>query len=273
MPDTPPTTAERLLLTGPDARSFAHGQFTSQVDALPQGHWQFSAWLDALGRVRALFHLARLADDQLLLVLRGGQAAPLAEQLKRFQFRAKLRIEALPPLPISEAAALPLHQLQGTADALQLGCGDYSLRLDALAPDQPGAAWRQRQIEQGWPWLPADALDQLLPPWLALEHLSGVAFDKGCYPGQEIVARLHFRGGNKRHLHRLQLSAPADAGGQLRLHDRDVGMLLDVYTDIRHGTTTALAVLTDEARSSFTPDTISTAQGITVSAIDAHWPD
>ena len=68
--------------------------------------------------------------------------------------------------------------------------------------------------------------------------------DKGCYPGQEIVARLHFRGGHKRHLHRVTLSQAANAGDVLRQEGRDIGRVLDV---IANGTEfEALATLNDE---------------------------
>ena len=69
--------AETLLIEGPDALAFAHAQFSSNVQSLAIGAWQFSAWLNAQGRVRALFHLARLDEQRLLLLLRGGEAAAL----------------------------------------------------------------------------------------------------------------------------------------------------------------------------------------------------
>ncbi len=85
-------TAETLLIEGPDAMTFAHAQFSSSVKSLSAGHWQFSAWLDPQGRVRALFHLARLGDERLLLLLRGGNAADMVASLQRFVLRAKLTL-------------------------------------------------------------------------------------------------------------------------------------------------------------------------------------
>ncbi len=91
-----PLPAETLLLEGPDAGAFAHAQFSSKVDGLAVGRWQFSAWLDAKGRVRALFHLARLEPQRYLLLLRGGDAAAMVEALQRFVFRSRVRLTALP---------------------------------------------------------------------------------------------------------------------------------------------------------------------------------
>ena len=101
--------AQAISLEGPDATTFAHSQFTSQVTALPVGQWQFSSWLDAQGRVRNLFHLARLSDEQLLVILRGGNAADLAEALRRFVFRSRVKLSVVEGKKLAGGAALPVH--------------------------------------------------------------------------------------------------------------------------------------------------------------------
>ncbi|MFS6628474.1 hypothetical protein, partial [Staphylococcus aureus] len=88
--------AETLSIEGPDALAFAHAQFSSDVRSLAVGTWQFSAWLSAQGRVRALFHLACLDEQRLLLLLRGGEAGALGEALRRYVFRSRLTIAASP---------------------------------------------------------------------------------------------------------------------------------------------------------------------------------
>jgi folate-binding protein YgfZ len=220
--------AETLLIEGPDATAFAHAQFSSAVSSLATGQWQFSAWLDPHGRVRALFHLARLADDRYLLLLRGGAAATMADALRRFVFRSKLGVTALPPRELATGPALSLHTLVDDGESVSLGCDTHALRIiDSGAHDD---AWRLPQLRAGWPWLPAPLLGELLPPALSLQRMHAVAIDKGCYPGQEIVARLHFRGGHKRHLHRVTLSQAAGAGDTLRQDGRDIGCVIDVVT-------------------------------------------
>jgi folate-binding protein YgfZ len=221
--------AQTLLIEGPDARSFAQAQFSSNVNALDVEHWQFSAWLSAQGRVRALFHLVRLAEDKYLLLLRGGDAASVAEELLRFVFRAKLTISALPPNNLATGSALALHAAEYVSDVLSLGCGSHSMQLSASA--SANGAWPRLQLHMGWPWLPASTLDELLPAALSLQRLAAVVVDKGCYPGQEIVARLHFRGGHKRHLHSGTLSQPLLPGHVLRIAGKEVGLLLDVLSD------------------------------------------
>lgn len=236
-------SAQTLSIVGSDAIPFAHAQFASHVDTLACGRWQFSAWLDAQGRVRALFHLLRTADDQLLCVLRGGDAATLAEALRRYVFRARVRISANPPSSITTAAASTLHGFTQEVDTITLGCGDHGMRIDSAAAGNDD--WRALQFAAGWPWLPPSALDAWLPPALSLARLQAVVTDKGCYPGQEIVARLHFRGGHKWHLHSAALSRPLLPGTRLRTADMDIGGILDTHTV--DGQTRALVVLADRA--------------------------
>jgi tRNA-modifying protein YgfZ len=233
--------AETLLLEGPDALAFAQAQFSSNVQSLAVGAWQFSAWLSAQGRVRALFHLARLDEQRLLLLLRGGEAATLGEALRRYVFRSRLTLQASPWQVLATGDSLPLHDVHIETDSIVLGCDSHSLRL--AADGESDAAWRLLQLRAGWPWLPASTLETLLPPALSLHRLQAVAIDKGCYPGQEIVARVHWRGGHKRHLHNVRLARGATPGHILHRDDGDVGVLLDVIDN--GDDIDALAVLND----------------------------
>ncbi|BFI95750.1 MAG: folate-binding protein YgfZ [Rhodanobacter sp.] len=237
--------AETLLIEGPDALAFAHAQFSSDTRALTVGSWQFSAWLNAQGRVRALFHLARLDEQRLLLLLRGGEAAAMGDALRRYVFRSKLTIAGSPWPVLSAAAALPLHEVRAGTDGITLGCDTHGLRL--TAEGEGDSAWRHAELQLGWPWLPDRALDDLLPPALSLHRLQAVAIDKGCYPGQEIVARLHWRGGRKQCLCSVQLARHATPGDTLRLDGRTVGVLLDVIAHDER--IEALAVLSDDIAS------------------------
>ncbi|WP_114240023.1 folate-binding protein YgfZ [Dyella sp. C9] len=234
-------SAQIMLIEGADALAFAQAQFSSNVQSLEVGQWQFSAWLDAQGRVRALFHLARPNHDALLVLLRGGTVEPMAQSLQRYVFRAKVRLTALPPCTLGTGPALESYAYRREGDGYVFGCGTHSLVTGAPADMD----WRLPQILAGWPWLPGAALDQLLPASLSLEHLGAVAFDKGCYPGQEVVARLHYRGGLKRHMHCVVLSQPLTEGTVLRLEGKPVVQILEV--DIAQTDVHALAVIDDDA--------------------------
>lgn len=235
-------TAHTLLIEGPDAIAFAQSQFSNNLATLPDGQWQFSTWLDAQGRVRALFHLARLDGERLLLLLRGGNADELAGALQRFVFRAKLRLTPSSAAVLGDGPAQPLHEVRRDGDVVSLGCGDHALLFGNGV--RGGDDWRVPQLRAGWAWLPADVAGTWLPPALSLYRLRAVALDKGCYPGQEIVARLHYRGGHKRHLHRVTLPQAVADGATLHVGDRDTVQLLQVVP-YEQGAE-ALAVIPDE---------------------------
>lgn len=260
-------SAQTLLLEGADAAAFAQAQFSSNVQSLGVGKWQFGAWLDAQGRVLALFHLARLADDAFLLLLRGGDAAPMAQALQRFVFRSKVKLTVPGPRALGGGPALESYAARREGDAYVIGCGDHSLIIGAASSDD---AWRLPQIRMGWPWLPHEVLGKLLPQSLSLERLQAVAFDKGCYPGQEIVARLHYRGGLKRHMHCVVLSQYATGGTVLHQHGENGIQLLDVVD--ADATVSALAVIDDGLMNAIeNASTITTDEGVSLSVLES-WP-
>ena len=208
-------TAHGIALDGADARRFAQAQFSGDVDALRPGHWQWNAWLDAQGRVQALMHLADLGDGRLLAVLRGGGAEIIRAALARYPFRLHVSL-AVEAFIARRGDPLPEGTAKQEVDAVVLGYGTRSLRLDPLSssdsPDPDAQRrWRLEDIRRGWPTLPSGE-PEFLPPALGLGRLRAVALDKGCYPGQEIVARLHYRGGHKWRLCRLRGSAPLPVG-------------------------------------------------------------
>ena len=260
--------AETLQIEGPDAIAFAHAQFSSKVSSLGLGQWQFSAWLDPQGRVRALFQLARVADNSLLLLLRGGTAAAMTETLRRFVLRSRVALHALPVRALASGPALPLYDVQTVDGALAFGCDTHSLRIIDEPPGDD--RWRLAQLRAGWPWLPDDSIGQWLPAALSLQRLQAVAIDKGCYPGQEIVARLHYRGGHKKHLHSVVLSQPASIGELLMRDGHEVGRLLDVIRG--DDGIEALAVLNDDAVEHATNGRLDVRNGDLVLDIVRAWP-
>lgn len=221
MPRTALAHIHCITLEGSDARRFAQAQFAGNVDALTPGHWQWNAWLNAQGRVRLLMHLVDLGADRLLVVPRGGEAEAARTDLARYLLRSRV---TLTPTPLAGYPGGPAPQ--GVAgigqDEWVLGYGERSLRLapttDAVIDPTTAAQWRLADIRAGWPNLPTgDA--RFLPPALGLGRLGATAFDKGCYPGQEIVARLHYRGGHKLRLHHIRGATPLPLGQALECTD------------------------------------------------------
>jgi folate-binding protein YgfZ len=236
----PSRTTRSITLSGPDAAAFANAQFGSAVLALGTGQWQWSGWLDPKGRVRALLQVARPGDERFVVIPRGGDAAMLAADLSRFVFRSKVKIAVSEPLHVSNGDSFDDMRVLEDGDVMVLGEGDGSLRIGDASGDD---AWCARHIEKGFAWLPDEAIDMLLPPALSMERLGAVAFDKGCFPGQEIAARLHFLGGHKKHLRVVRSDVGLGDGESIRIDGRDVGIVL--MCNVSQRASISLVVLDD----------------------------
>ncbi|UXI66695.1 YgfZ/GcvT domain-containing protein [Tahibacter amnicola] len=187
---------EVVELAGPDAQKFAQAQFCNDVLALAPGNSQLNGWLTTQGRVRRLFHLYCWDESRYWLVMRGGDAASIVTPLKMFVFRLKVQVAVVSGWRLwgSAEGAAPAG-----AASIPLPDGRY-LHLapdctDSAPPASAPAAWTCADIEHGLPWLPEHAIEQVLPSWMGFQALGAISHRKGCYPGQEIVARLHFKGG------------------------------------------------------------------------------
>ncbi|MBN8480838.1 MAG: folate-binding protein [Xanthomonadales bacterium] len=228
-PDVPVRIVAAALaeISGREAVAFAQAQFASDVSTLEPGAWQWSAWLDAQGRVRHVFALLMASPQQLLAWLPLGDAAALAGELARFVLRSKVGIRTPPDWHVLLDTAAPPAPGVLADDSLS---GAFALAATpgtriVLSPDATAAVdddGRAREtlllagIHAGLPWLDAPLAGEFVAAALDLGRIGAASLGKGCYPGQEIVARLHYRGGNKRHLRHLVFPAstttrPGDA--------------------------------------------------------------
>lgn len=246
-----------LALEGPDALAFAQAQFCNDVRALEVGQWQWSAWLTPKGRVQALFALLRTGEDALWLVLPDAPAAALAEGLQRFVFRSKVVLRQPTDWMVCGAMDTPPleppHRAGGDARAgWQLDCGGEGggrglqvLPREGTAVEADAgldAAWRLFDIRHGLPRIAFDAEHGWTPQMLSLDRLGAYSVKKGCYPGQEIVARTHFLGQAKRGLVRLRSAQQLPTQGKVVDADGNaLGPLVCVANDA--GGSEALAVI------------------------------
>lgn len=245
--------AHLLSLDGTDAVAFAHAQFTSDVRALPVGAWQWSAWLDAQGRTRMVFALLRPQAERLVAWQPLGDAPAMRDALRRFLFRSAVRIETIDGWSVHRAADAPpaAHTLTLHDDGYLLALPGSAPRAAWLGPrtgeGDPVAlsAWRREDIAASLPLLPASLGAEFVPQALDLERIDAIRFDKGCYPGQEIAARLHFRGGNKRHLHRATVQGDIAIEPADELFDQTGSVVGKVLYAADPPTQRALVVLVD----------------------------
>lgn len=195
-----------LELAGPDALAFAQAQLMNDVQALDDGAWQWNGWLNPKGRLVAFFACIRRDAQTLLLWLPAGGAGELATRLQRYVFRSKVQFE-----PGRWQAVGSFGDPPQAAGALCLamppdddGMPRHLLLVpgEAQFPTDPGLAvrWQCADLRHGVPYIGPGLPDseQFVPQWLSLERLQAFSLRKGCYPGQEIVARMHFLGQSKR---------------------------------------------------------------------------
>lgn len=208
-----------LSVTGEQAREFLHAQLTNDIANLPADRAALAGWCSAKGRLLATFLVVPFPDGFLLQLSR-DLAAPIAKRLSMFVLRSKVRVadESDAWTQIGAWGGVP----GAPAETLATAAADASLlvRIDerrvlmlSRQPRSPAGdevqetQWTLDEIRAGRPLITAATQDLFVPQMVNLEALGGVSFKKGCYPGQEIVARAQYRGQVKRRMKHLK--APA----------------------------------------------------------------
>jgi tRNA-modifying protein YgfZ len=266
----------KLALTGPEAKEFLHGQVTNDVEGLEPGSGCYAAFLTHKGKMlgdlrildagdELLLDCERVALQELFTMLLRYKLGRAVELHKRTLERGLLsllgpdarRIAGAEELPAEEhshrageIAGVPVRLIatdlgvdvlcdaehtEAVADALAAAGAERATEADAEV----------RRVETGRPRYGVDLDDSVIPQEAGLNERA-VSFEKGCYVGQETVARLYFRGKPNRHLRGLKLSGPAARGEPLRLGEREVGKLASVVESPRFGPI-ALALVRREA--------------------------
>jgi folate-binding protein YgfZ len=235
-------------VSGADAASFLQGQFTSDVREVTPGHSQLSAWCTPKGRVLACFRLFQ-REDAYYLRLPQGLVGTVLERLRKYRLRAQVILvevgaewgrlgltgadagtvlaTALGDVParvdeVTHARELTVIRLPGEqprfevhGPAAPLAALRTTLAAGTTLADAD--AWRLLDILAGIPTVYPETSEAFLPQMLNLQLLGGVSFRKGCYAGQEIVARTQHLGRLKRRLYRARLctTLPPQPGDQL----------------------------------------------------------
>ena len=177
-----------IQISGPDAGDFLQGQLTNDVSRLETEHEILAAWCNPKGRVICCGSLRRSGDNYEFRI-----AAEIAEDVLRrltmFRFRSKVEIDIVDTTESADPAAL---------------------------------------VADGLPFIGRQQSEQFTPHMLNLDLLDAISFDKGCYTGQEVVARTHYKGATKRRTLRFSADAPLMSGDKVSCDGRDVGQILNV---------------------------------------------
>lgn len=254
-----------IAVRGDEAADFLRRQLT-QNPPPDDTCFTLAAWNDARGRVRAVFRVLQHGAGLVLIAERDGVEALLAK-LRMFVLRAKVEFlpledfavaavlggdiwlrehgVALPDAPFSAALDDGISWLRVDsgvvhAVATRSRLADLIDRLPAVSADNAELA----EIRLGWPRIGAALGERFVPQMLNLDRLGGVSFDKGCYPGQEVVARLHHLGQVKRRLHRFAAAEGVPPAPGAELVDGDGAPSGDVVRVARAGSGYELLAVT-----------------------------
>lgn len=268
-----------LTFRGSDARQFLHDQLTAGVADIADSEMRLAAYCGPQGRVLALFRVTGESADGLRVELPAALAESISRRLKMFVLRADVRIEQagdvtvlgcwgagvprllqsgnLPvpdqPFRVGRHHEISVTRLPGPAPRFQLTGPPSSVaevwrqwRTDARPVNT--ADWQCQDVQAGLPDIGTDTTDQFLPQSLGLEHWHAVSLRKGCYPGQEVIARAHYRGRLKRHLYRAVCEGAGPGPGMDVVDDggKRVGTIVSAAPD-PEGNTLVLAVLHERA--------------------------
>jgi len=201
-----------LRFRGPDARSFLQGQLSNDVTQLVPGAILRAGMHSAQGRTLALLWLAASDSGDILALLPLELVATVATQLRRYQLRAKLTItdESVQRRiygRYAPGAAVPgpdSWSLAPNRALLIRAAGDSAPQGEAMSRTQ----WRALDIAAGLPQVYAATSGQFVAQMLNLDCVDAISFSKGCYTGQEVIARSHYRGRVKRRLQRFESLVP-----------------------------------------------------------------
>ena len=264
-----------VAVCGPDASEYLQGQLTNDVEALDPGEGCYAALLDRKGHMQADMRVLRPAAEEILLDTEPEALGAALRHLQMYSIGREVEVadatgertvlSLLGPrsADLAGTAALPENACAATAvggiECLAVGTRD-GIDLVAATADaerladtllaagavrvSPAAAEILR-IEAGVPRFGAEMGTETMPAEAGIVERA-VNFEKGCYIGQETVARLHYRGKPNRHLRGLRLSAPAEPDAPLWLGEKEVGRLGSAAVSPAHGPI-GLAILRREA--------------------------
>lgn len=272
-----------IAVEGPDARAFLQGQLSTDIDALTPDLSQLSSWSTAKGRVVAVLRIVP-DGDRILLILPRALLASVLKRLTMYVLRAKVTLTdvsdglahfglagndavgllaaaqlGVPPAAnsIARTHALQVIRLHGKTPRFVILGNTQTLSAAWLGLTRAGAQpvtdneWALQTIRAGEPAILPETSERFVAQMIGLEELDAVNFRKGCYIGQEIIARAHFRGTVKRHLLHARCDSIAGIAPGTAIENTDSGQAVGEVVDARlnsAGFQEMLIVLQDDHR-------------------------
>ena len=252
-----------LEVSGNDRQAFLHGQFINDLNTLGESESQVSGWCNPKGQLISNMLIINTGQSYLLL-FKASLKEFVLKRLSMFVLRSDVSIKDLD----GSYALIGLVHTDNNAlsdekhiiadwpvnDERQIVLGPVESLIDKLGeavnstPLAGNQYWNLLDIQAGLPWLTTATQEQFLPQMLNLDVLHGLSYQKGCYPGQEVIARLHYRGEVKKRVQLFESAQPVQTGDQLVAEDNsNAGTVLNAEQH-PDGHYLALAVTTLEKR-------------------------
>ena len=201
-----------IKITGEDSEQFVQNQFSNDLRALESAHSQLHAYCNPKGRTLALIRILIRPVGGYWILVPASMAKGLEKRLKMFVLRSRVVLDhdetecvygilGAQPLPDS-CTGLSVHACMGHVPR-NLMVGDPGQIADCIGHDDPvlhGDFWKLADILSGIPQIYPQTIETFIPQHLNLDLVDGISFRKGCYPGQEIIARLRYLGKSKQRL-------------------------------------------------------------------------
>lgn len=232
-----------IRVHGEDAAKFIHGQLTNDFLLLDTAHARLAAFCSSKGRMQASFIAFKTASDEILLICSKDLLPATLKRLSMFVMRAKAKlVDASVDYSLFGLAGPSTLSNQAVAHEPWLrfeAAGGYAITLypagavsrqllvlpnGVIAPNGPDLAtdlWAWGEIHSGIATVAQPTFEAFVPQMLNYESVGGVNFKKGCYPGQEVVARSQFRGTLKRRAFIVRSQGPMAAGDEIFASDDD----------------------------------------------------
>jgi folate-binding protein YgfZ len=272
---------------GEDAASFLHNQLTQDVLLLPVGQARWAGYCNAQGRLQASFVVFKKAVDEVWLITRRDLLPRTLKRLSMFVLRAKAKLSdysdqqavwglsgevmralvdsTLAPwatLDLPQGTVIGLYPVGDQARALLLPVGAMPIEPTIAHPD-----WLAGEVLAGVADVQEATFEAFVPQMLNHESVGGVNFKKGCYPGQEVVARSQFRGTLKRRTFLVRSAQPVKAGSEVMAGSESAGLIAQAAT-LPSGGGVALAclLLSHAARNDLT------AEGVPLQTLPLPYP-